>query len=416
MDRPLHADRACRWLSTFQRRVSPVIVLVIADEQVNQQILHMDVAGLPFHALLRDVTKEMPMVHVLDRQTKAKDGADVWHVVSSTEESVLLVAANIWFSKRAFANVAVRGFEAARAFAVIGETAGANGMQEDILGICLPAGAAHTLRSDAAKMASSVRDIAAAIGVQERTPATHLDPACPPRRVLDLVDVSAVEAAVLYERACDAMRAGIRIRDPHRVAIRGNLVCAAGVVIDVDVIIEGDVIIASGARIGPYCVLIDASIGANVHVNAYSIIERAIVGADSRVGPYGRLRPGASLGESVQIGNFVEVKNSTIGAGSRVNHLSFIGDATLGPKVTIGAGCITCNHDRVGVAHTTIEEGAYVGSGSELVAPIVIGKNATIGAGSTITSDAPAEALTLARARQVSVSSWVAPDRRDHTP
>jgi bifunctional UDP-N-acetylglucosamine pyrophosphorylase/glucosamine-1-phosphate N-acetyltransferase len=142
------------------------------------------------------------------------------------------------------------------------------------------------------------------------------------------------------------------------------------------------------------------------------MIEDAVIGADTFVGPYGRVRPDSTIGDSVQIGNFVEIKNSDIGSGSRINHLSFIGDASLEKDVTIGAGSITCNHNGMEVSQIQIRAGAYIGSGSQLVAPLLIGENATIGAGSTITHDAPAEKLTLARSRQFTIENWVRPDKK----
>jgi bifunctional UDP-N-acetylglucosamine pyrophosphorylase / glucosamine-1-phosphate N-acetyltransferase len=223
-------------------------------------------------------------------------------------------------------------------------------------------------------------------------------------------DIAAVERGELRSRADDAMRAGVRVRDPQNISIRGELRCGTGVEIDLNVIIEGTVNLGDGVKVGANCILINATIGANSRVNPYTMVEDAVIGANALVGPYARVRPGSTIGQSVQIGNFVEIKNSEIGDHSRINHLAFIGDATLGRAVTIGAGTITCNHDGVAVRRTVIGDEAYVGSGCLLVAPVVIGKNATIGAGSTITEDAPPGKLTLARSRQVTVSDWARPE------
>ncbi len=241
--------------------------------------------------------------------------------------------------------------------------------------------------------------------------ASALDPEHPPRRVRNLEDVAVVEGAQSLERACTAMRGGVRIRDPRRVFIRGTLKCEPGVSIDVGTIVEGTVAIGSGAEIGPYCVLNNATIGAGTKVRAYSIVDGGSVGAASTVGPYARIRPETTIGDRVQIGNFVEIKGSTIGDGARINHLSFVGDATLDDTVTIGAGTITCNHDGTGPVRTHIGAGAYIGSGCELVAPLEIGAGAMIAAGSTITEDVPAGGLTIARARQVSKAGWKPPAR-----
>ena len=229
-------------------------------------------------------------------------------------------------------------------------------------------------------------------------------------RVRSLLDVSLVESHILYARAVEALARGVRIRDPRAIAIRGELQCGEDVEIDLHVIIEGKVTLGNGVRIGANCTLKSASVGEQTRINPYSMLENAEIGASGMVGPYARVRPGSVVGDRVQIGNFVEVKNSRIGSGSRINHLAFIGDATLGNNVTIGAGTITCNHDRRGVARTEIGEGAYVGSGCLLVAPLSIGANATIGAGSTITKTAPEGKLTIARSRQVTIDDWTPPD------
>ena len=227
------------------------------------------------------------------------------------------------------------------------------------------------------------------------------------------MDESVGEAEILYRRAVEALAAGVRIRDPRSIAIRGQLRCGKDVEIDLHVIIEGTVTLGDGVKVGANCILTSASVGPGTKINPYSMVEGAEIGSDGFVGPYARVRPGSVIGDSVSIGNFVEIKSSTIGSGSRINHLAFVGDATLGKNVTIGAGTITCNHDRRGVARTEIGEGAYIGSGCLLVAPISIGANATIGAGSTITEDAPEGKLTIARTRQATIENWTPPGTAD---
>jgi bifunctional UDP-N-acetylglucosamine pyrophosphorylase/glucosamine-1-phosphate N-acetyltransferase len=219
-----------------------------------------------------------------------------------------------------------------------------------------------------------------------------IEPQAPAKSMSDL---AAAERVVLQARAATAMQAGVRIRDSQTLAIRGELRCGSGVEIDLNVIIEGTVNLGDGVKVGANCILINATIGAHSRVNPYTMVEDAVIGANTLVGPYARVRPGSKIGASVQIGNFVEIKNSEIGDDSRINHLAFIGDATLGRAVTIGAGTITCNHDGISIRRTLIGDDAYIGSGCLLVAPLVIGEHATIGAGSTITEDAPAGKLTL---------------------
>src|SRR3989338_3375165 len=181
------------------------------------------------------------------------------------------------------------------------------------------------------------------------------------------------------------MLKGVYVHDVNNLYIRGDLQCGKGVEIDVNVIIEGNVKLGDGVKIGAHSILRNATIGDNTVVHPFSMVEDAMIGANTFVGPFGRVRPGSTIGDHVQIGNFVEIKNSDIGPRSRINHLAFLGDATLEENVTIGAGCITCNHNGSGAVNTQIKAGAYIGSGCLLVAPLSIGKDATIGAGSTIT-------------------------------
>jgi bifunctional UDP-N-acetylglucosamine pyrophosphorylase/glucosamine-1-phosphate N-acetyltransferase len=207
-------------------------------------------------------------------------------------------------------------------------------------------------------------------------------------------------------------RAGTWIADPDRFDLRGTLHCGRDVRIDVGCVFEGEVRLGDGASIGPNCVLRDVSIGEGTVVEAYSHLVEATVGANCRIGPYARLRPGADLASDVHIGNFVEVKASTLGRGAKANHLAYLGDATVGAGVNFGAGSITANYDGANKHRTVIGDDAHVGSNCVLVAPVTIGAGATIGGGSTIARDAPAGELTLVRAQQVTVSGWKRPARK----
>ena len=214
------------------------------------------------------------------------------------------------------------------------------------------------------------------------------------------------EREVQLKKAYKLIAAGVVVRDPQRLDIRGTLVCGKGVEVDINVVFEGDVLLEDGVIIGANCILRNCKIGKDTQINPFSLVEEAIIGEKSFVGPYGRLRPGTRIGNSVQIGNFVEIKNSNISSSCRINHLSFLGDADLAEDVTIGAGTITCNHDGIGFNSTTIEDGAYIGSGCNLVAPLKVNANSTIASGSTITEEVAGDTLTIARSRQVKIKNW----------
>ncbi len=205
------------------------------------------------------------------------------------------------------------------------------------------------------------------------------------------------------------LEAGVRLADPARIDVRGELHCGRDVAIDVNCVFEGVVRLADAVDIGPNCVLRNVSVAAGSRIAAFSHLEDAVVGPDCVVGPYARLRPGAELGPEVHIGNFVEVKNSTIAAQSKANHLAYVGDARVGQRVNIGAGTITCNYDGANKHLTVIEDDAFIGSDTQLVAPVTVGRGATLGAGTTLTKDAPAETLTVSRAKQVSLAGWQRP-------
>ena len=233
-----------------------------------------------------------------------------------------------------------------------------------------------------------------------------------------------LERVYQLEQANQLMEKGITLRDPNRIDVRGSFAeLGQDIDVDVNVIFEGTNRIGSNVIIGPNCLIKNATIADDVEILANSIIEDASVGTGSRIGPFARLRPQAELADHVHIGNFVEIKKSTVASGSKINHLSYIGDSEIGSKVNIGAGTITCNYDGVNKFKTIIEDGAFIGSDTQLVAPVTVGKNATIGAGSTITKDTPAEQLTLSRAKQISVPTWqrpvkqaeIVPDNSSHS-
>jgi bifunctional UDP-N-acetylglucosamine pyrophosphorylase / glucosamine-1-phosphate N-acetyltransferase len=208
------------------------------------------------------------------------------------------------------------------------------------------------------------------------------------------------------------MEAGVTLADPARLDIRGTLTCGRDVEIDVNCVFEGDVALGDRVRIGAGCVIRDSEVGSDAEVLPLCHVERAVIGRRSRVGPYSRLRPGTVLGEDNHVGNFVELKNTRMAAHSKANHLAYIGDAVVGERVNIGAGTITCNYDGANKHETVIEDDAFIGSDSQLVAPVRVGRGATLGAGTTLTRDAPAGQLTVSRAKQVSLAAWRRPVKK----
>ena len=215
-----------------------------------------------------------------------------------------------------------------------------------------------------------------------------------------------------YEQARRQLEAGVTLADPHRFDVRGSLTCGRDVFIDVGCVFEGTVVLGNGVRVGPHCVLRDVTIEAGAQIEAFSHLQQAKVGADARIGPYARLRPGADLGPRTHVGNFVEVKNSVIAEDSKANHLAYIGDTDIGARVNVGAGTITCNYDGVNKHRTIIEDDVFIGSDTQLVAPVRVGRGATLAAGTTLTRDAPADKLTLSRARQTTVDGWKRPAKK----
>jgi bifunctional UDP-N-acetylglucosamine pyrophosphorylase/glucosamine-1-phosphate N-acetyltransferase len=227
--------------------------------------------------------------------------------------------------------------------------------------------------------------------------------------VNDRRQLAEAERILQRRRAGELLDAGVTLADPDRLIVRGRVRCGRDVFIDAGVILEGDVTLGDGVRIGPWSLVRNASLGAGTVVHAHSVIEAGHIGERCEIGPYARVRPDVELADGAKLGNFVEIKKSVIGRGTKVNHLTYIGDATIGAAVNIGAGTITCNYDGANKHRTVIGDGAFIGSGVELVAPVEIGAGATIGAGSTITKAAPAGALTVARARQATIPGWQRP-------
>ena len=228
------------------------------------------------------------------------------------------------------------------------------------------------------------------------------------------LQLSHLERVYQQEQAQYLMEQGITLRDPSRFDLRGELDhLGQDIEIDINVILEGKNSIGSHVKIGANTSIKDSVIGDYVEILANCVIENAVIGRSSRVGPFARIRPETVLGNDVHIGNFVEVKKSSVAQGSKINHLSYIGDAIIGCKVNVGAGTITCNYDGANKFQTIIEDGAFIGSDTQLVAPVTVGKNATIGAGSTITKDTPDEQLTLSRVKQVSVTGWQRPVKQE---
>ena len=228
------------------------------------------------------------------------------------------------------------------------------------------------------------------------------------------IQLSHLERVYQQEQAIMLMERGVTLMDPARFDLRGTIVkLGIDIVCDVNVIIEGENSIGNNVIIGANTHIKNSIIGDNVEILANCIIENSVVGQGSKIGPYARLRPETVLAENVHIGNFVELKKSTVASFSKINHLSYIGDATVGSQVNIGAGTITCNYDGVNKFRTIIEDGAFIGSDTQLIAPVTVGKNATIGAGSTITRDSPENQLTLSRAKQMTLAGWKRPVKHD---
>ena len=239
--------------------------------------------------------------------------------------------------------------------------------------------------------------------------------AAQPAAIWETLGVNSKVQLAELERVCQRnlahalLEGGVTLADPARLDIRGSLTCGRDVSIDVGCVFEGTVTLADNVSIGAHCVIRNATVASGAQIKALCHIEDAVIGSDAVVGPYARLRPGTELGHGSHIGNFVEIKNSQLGAGSKANHLAYLGDAAIGARVNIGAGTITCNYDGANKFRTVIEDDAFIGSDSQLIAPVRVGAGATIGAGTTLTKDAPAGQLTVSRSRQLSIDSWQRP-------
>ena len=239
-----------------------------------------------------------------------------------------------------------------------------------------------------------------------------------PRDISEILGVNSkpelapLERTYQKQQAEKLMQQGVTLRDPARLDVRGELSCGRDVVIDVNVVFEGKVVLQDGVQIGPNNVIRDTTIGAHTQILPSCVIEESVIGSHCRLGPFTRLRPGAEIADNVHLGNFVEIKKSRVGPGSKINHLSYVGDTTVGREVNIGAGTIVCNYDGANKHPTVIGDKAFIGSNTALVAPVTVGEGATIGAGSVITKEAPAGELTLTRVPQVTKPGWKRPVKK----
>ena len=230
--------------------------------------------------------------------------------------------------------------------------------------------------------------------------------------VNDRVQLAVLERYQQRRLARRLMLAGTTLADPERIDIRGEVLAGRDCEIDVNVVFEGRVTLGERVKIGPNVTIRDSHIGSDTQVLANCVIEQGVVGAGCRIGPFARIRPEAELGDQVRIGNFVEIKKSRIGFASKVNHLTYLGDTLVGERVNVGAGTITCNYDGANKHQTVIGDDASIGSGVELVAPVVVNEGATIGAGSTVSRDVPANTLVIARARETVIAGWERPRKK----
>lgn len=271
----------------------------------------------------------------------------------------------------------------------------------------------HKLENNNAQKEYYLTDIVAmAVKDGVKVEATQPDHAWETIGVNSKAQLASLERIYQNEFAKKLLEQGVTLADLHRIDIRGQLVCGRDVEIDINCIFEGKVQLDDGVKVGAHSILKNVKVAAGSVIAPYSLIESAEMGRNCRIGPYARIRPGTRLADEVHIGNFVEVKNSAIASGSKANHLSYIGDAIVGKNVNVGAGTITCNYDGANKYQTIIEDNVFVGSDTQLIAPVTVAQGSTIGAGSTITKDTPAEKLTLSRARQMSIEGWQRPVKK----
>jgi bifunctional UDP-N-acetylglucosamine pyrophosphorylase/glucosamine-1-phosphate N-acetyltransferase len=250
-----------------------------------------------------------------------------------------------------------------------------------------------------------------AMAVADRVNIQVVHPVCEEEvmGVNDRIQLSYLERYYQIQRANELMRSGVTLSDPARIDIRGTLKTGNDVFLDINTLFKGEVVLSDGVKVGPNVIIKNSSIGEHTEIMANSIIEDAVIGADCRIGPFARIRPETRLADAVHIGNFVELKKSQVATKSKINHLSYVGDAIVGSEVNIGAGTITCNYDGANKHRTVIGDRAFIGSDTQLVAPVTVAEGSTIGAGSTITKDTPADTLTLSRSKQLSVEGWRRP-------
>lgn len=253
-----------------------------------------------------------------------------------------------------------------------------------------------------------------AMAANEGVSVTTAQPATPVEveGVNNRAQMARLERAYQSQLAEQLMEQGVALADPARIDIRGTLTCGHDVFIDIGCVFEGDVELGEGVHIGPYCVIKNSTIGAESVIDSHSVIDTVVAAGLNQVGPFARLRPGTGLAVNAKVGNFVETKNADVGEGSKINHLSYVGDARLGRDVNVGAGTITCNYDGANKHLTTIDDNAFIGSNTALVAPVTVGKGATVGAGSTIAKDVADHALAVTRSRQLEKPDWPRPEKK----
>jgi bifunctional UDP-N-acetylglucosamine pyrophosphorylase / glucosamine-1-phosphate N-acetyltransferase len=269
------------------------------------------------------------------------------------------------------------------------------------------------LKNDNAQGEYYLTDIVA-LAVAEGVPVRTAQPAAD-WEVLGVnskVQLAELERCHQRNQAEALLVAGVRLADPARIDIRGRLQHGRDVSIDVGCVFEGEVSLGDGVEIGPYCVLKNVTVAAGTRLAAFCHCEDAVIGEQAVIGPYARLRPGAELAAEVHVGNFVEIKKSRLGRQSKANHLAYIGDAEIGERVNVGAGTITCNYDGVNKHKTIVEDDVFIGSDTQLVAPVTVGRGATLGAGTTLTKNAPPNALTVSRPRQLTLEGWQRPQKK----
>lgn len=266
------------------------------------------------------------------------------------------------------------------------------------------------LKTDNAQGEVYLTDIIA-MAVADGIEVNHMQPQFPEHTqgVNDRLQLAQLERWHQLQQANQLLTDGVQLADPSRFDLRGTLTAGKDIFIDINAIIEGDVVLEDGVHIGPNCHIKDSHIGAGTQIFGHSMIDQSHVAQQCSIGPFARLRPGSVMQDKAKIGNFVETKKTTVGLGSKVNHFTYLGDTTLGAKVNVGAGTITCNYDGVNKFKTQIGDGAFIGSNSSLVAPLVIGAGATIGAGSTVTKEVTKDSLAIARGKQRNISNWEKP-------